>query len=282
MNLTYYEKRLDYVFVNERVLGQTKLTSAVILEDFELCKFLIINGAFINVYNQCGRTALHYSIIKKNYGIVDLLINSGASVNQGTISGFCALKQKSMCKSCSKSCYGLENQINDNDHKEGFTPLYYSIRNGSPEITELLLKKGANPDIKIPLHNLSLLEVSILSGDRSCFGLLVKYKANLNKFDENGETVLMKLVRSKENINNIKFYLKEMLTGNIDINCTSKKAENMTPLMIAAHSGKFQILKTLIKNGANLFLTNQNGETAFDIAVKKNRNDIASFLKTKL
>ena len=42
-----------------------------------------------------------------------------------------------------------------------------------------------------------------------------------------------------------------------------------TPLLIAAKEGRLKMLKELIKAGANIYHTNNNGETMYDLAVNR-------------
>lgn len=52
-----------------------------------------------------------------------------------------------------------------------------------------------------------------------------------------------------------------------------------TPLMSAAYSGNIEIIKFLLKLGANKSLQDKSGHTALDFAIKKNHPDIVTMLK---
>ncbi|XP_046859587.1 ankyrin repeat and IBR domain-containing protein 1-like [Xenia sp. Carnegie-2017] len=55
-----------------------------------------------------------------------------------------------------------------------------------------------------------------------------------------------------------------------------------SPLHYAANSGLLECVKELVSNGSPLYIENKNGQTACDIAVKKNFREIAAFLESKM
>ena len=65
----------------------TPLIYAIILNKFEIVKFLIDDGANVNTKGGSGKTPLMYAIILNNFEIVKFLINHGANVNTGDNDG---------------------------------------------------------------------------------------------------------------------------------------------------------------------------------------------------
>lgn len=78
---------------------------------------LVREGLEINQFDDLSRTALHYAVEAEHYLVAKWLLENGADVN-----------------------------AND-DGKIGETALSLAAQGGYPEIVELLLKHGANPDI---------------------------------------------------------------------------------------------------------------------------------------
>jgi ankyrin repeat protein len=78
---------------------------------------LIASGFNINLFDDLGRTPLHYAVENINYKTVLYLISMGADVN-------------------------AHDEANIRE-----TPLYYAVQSNSIELVELLLQHGADPDI---------------------------------------------------------------------------------------------------------------------------------------
>ena len=65
----------------------------------------------------------------------------------------------------------------------------------------------------------------------------------------------------------------------VGININVKNIEGTTPLMAAAQFGADDIVRILLDRGAKPDLLNNDGETAFDIAMKNGHYQIAKMLK---
>ena len=68
-----------------------------------------------------------------------------------------------------------------------------------------------------------------------------------------------------------------LISKGADVNLADKRG--LTPLHGAAYSGDFDTVKVLLEHGAQKDQTTINGETAYDIAKKNNREDIIGSLK---
>lgn len=64
----------------------------------------------------------------------------------------------------------------------------------------------------------------------------------------------------------------------VGININVKNIEGVTPLMAAAKFGAEDIAKLLLEHGAKPFDVNQDGETAYDIAMKNGHYSIAKLI----
>ncbi|MFC3161422.1 ankyrin repeat domain-containing protein [Chryseobacterium arachidis] len=97
--------------------GVSPLTEALWQTNLEITKYLVENGADVNIQRDNGETALLVAVWnEKNLNAVDLLIQKGADVNQ------------------------------TNDDKQ--TPLLKAIQYNLYDIAVLLLKNGASTDVK--------------------------------------------------------------------------------------------------------------------------------------
>lgn len=201
----------------------------------------------------------------------------------------------------------INNKINPNQYKDGISLLYSSILTKDIKEIEILLKNGADVNLKnknqfesTPLH--AAIEVN----DTRIIDLLIKYEANEN------DLITLALANKKIDlaeyiIDKVKD-LKKIRLGNYDsplyiaiseenTNITQKllvKGSNpnyiqsknyygykkLIPLKLACGKQNFKIIKLLIENGADVNLTNEEGQTAlFDaIEAKKANKDIIKYL----
>ena len=65
----------------EGQLGWTYLYKAVVLENYDLCEFLIENNANPNLQNYDGESPLHHAVESGNNKIINLLLENGANPN---------------------------------------------------------------------------------------------------------------------------------------------------------------------------------------------------------
>ncbi len=113
--------------VNSIYMYETPLMKATLRP--EIISLLLSKGAKINAATKYGKTALFYAIQFGSIEAVKILSEHKANPNQ-------ALKSLEEFKTIDDNFFLLE-QVAD------FTPLVYSLRYGSNEVTELLLKHGA-------------------------------------------------------------------------------------------------------------------------------------------
>ncbi len=75
---------------------------------------------------------------------------------------------------------------------------------------------------------------------------------------------------------------KEMRRGcgaNINARCEGKWRLGFTPLHVASYFGRKSIIKILLKNNADPTVINDNGETAYALAIIQGHQESADLLK---
>lgn len=145
------------------------------------------------------------------------------------------------------------------------TPLWISASILDIEGVELLLKNGADPNIT-DRDNLTPIFISGIEGDfrkqqriLEVIKILVKYKANVNHYDNVHTTALWHAIRAN-NVNVALFLIK--LTTGLDV----KDRNGNTCLMFAAYRDNAEIVKALLDNGADPSIENSRGRTALNVA----------------
>ena len=113
--------------INSIYMHEAPLMKAVLRPD--IISLLLSKGAKVNAATKYGKTALFYAIQFGSIEAVRILLEHGANPNQ-------ALRSLEEFKTIDNDFFLLE-QVAD------FTPLVYSLRCGSDQVTQLLLKHGA-------------------------------------------------------------------------------------------------------------------------------------------
>ena len=129
------------------------------------------------------------------------------------------------------------------------TPLYQAAFNGHNELVELLLEKGADPNIKTKAGTTALMGAAY-GGHKRIAELLIAHGADVNvKGEDKGI---------------LEYVIKHGATGE---NLREFTNLETFPLLQAAHKGHKEIVQLLIKNGADVNTTNPVGYTALMAAM---------------
>jgi hypothetical protein len=147
------------------------------------------------------------------------------------------------------------------------TCLTAAMYEGRIDIIKLLLKAGADVHKADIDGDLPISWVARTNGDApKILELLLQYGANIDKQNEEGETLLMRLsgASNERSIEALKILLEKK--ANLDL----QDKEGMTALMHAAHDGNSYGVRLLLLKGANPHLANIKGKTALMLAKENN------------
>ncbi|KOO25462.1 ankyrin repeat protein [Chrysochromulina tobinii] len=175
----------------------------------------------------------------------------------------------------------------------GASPLWHACRAGSLECTRLLLERRADVQIQ-PRGKLSPLGVAAQFGFVVCVQLLLEYRANMEAMDDEQFTPLYAAVRgahsscvealvnARANLEcktkplectplgwlccvepNLNLPILEMLLqgrANVDTHQFSSITRSLSPLAFAVLGDRTDAVKWLLANGANVHLTDADGD----------------------
>ena len=125
--------------------------------------------------------------------------------------------------------------------------LIHAIKNGDPEIIELLLNKKPNLDLQDNDGNTALIHAA-KNGDPAVIKLLLKHKPNLDLQDNDGNTAL---IHASENghTETVKLLLNHKPNLNL------KDNDVQTALIVAAENGHEDVVRAFLEAGADVIKT---------------------------
>ncbi|XP_043272894.1 ankyrin repeat, SAM and basic leucine zipper domain-containing protein 1-like isoform X2 [Venturia canescens] len=165
--------------------------------------------------------------------------------------------------------------VNDYLHT-GWTLLLYGASSMQPEVIELLIKLGANPNKNKDGYSPLMVLCDSAKGTEEqclkCISILIEAKANPNAHNKLMKTALMFACISRE-----KIIVEELLkhVNNID----AIDSDRRTALHYAALANKPDIVELLLKNNATRTITDRSDFTAKDLALAKGYDKIVALLE---
>jgi ankyrin repeat protein len=313
----------------------TPLFYALAENDRKLIEFLVKKGADVQARDICGNTVLHYAAIRSTTEIVAFLLENGFKavieakdgMEQSPLYAACRDGKYDNAKILIE--YGADVNIKgvrlynpskvmiedgDNLHikkpsidyfeiycsiipqaQHGFSPLHIASHEGHDDIVDLLIKKGADINIKNDNH-ITPLHVAAERG----YTRLVKKLLNEGA-DANAETIETDVNASVPEVAGKKYVFGEssytakgitplfaaITSGKIDVVNelipfskihTTVGSFDASPLHYASLLGHCDIVKAFVKNNANFLLLLRGKHRADEIADSYEKKDIAIFL----
>jgi len=247
-----------------------------------------VDGFDINEIDSDGNSALSY-VLKNdpnNSKLIEKILLYGANVNQldkGNDDNSTLL-----LSSLKNENYEIVKVLIKNNadiftpDKNGETPLSYVLKNSSTnnnEILELIL-----PSIDIhqsyPPDNLTPLKYLIKYNNIDGIDILSKANGfDIDEVDSDGNTVFSNII--KNDPNNSQLIEKILLCG-ANVNQLDKGSDDDSTLLLSSlKNEKYESAKVLIKNNADIFIQNKNGETPLSYVLKNsstNNNEILELI----
>lgn len=156
----------------------------------------------------------------------------------------------------------------------GDTPLSLAIRSGMQEITQNMLKAGADVNVRNG-KGLTLLHQAILNGDSKMANFLLNCEADMNALTSDNETPLELCIRCR-----LPDVVESLCTRGVDMSIPDKN--DCCPLWAALVSEQEDIASILVRNGADTdcWGAGPDGclQSLLHRAIDENQETIANFL----
>lgn len=271
----------EYHYIN----GDTSLHLAARMGFFEMCNTLVKGGCNVNAKGYKGETPLFISALLGIDAMFSLFLREGADFREQNDQGETPINAL-VFSGVKDSIYALISygfDINSNP----IPPLFTAVVDGNLQMIDFLLQRNANPNAtyyntgESPLHravfktdfrfttklidagadvNLEDFEGvtpvanAFKRGDPRLTSRLVKKKTNLKKVFKDGKT-LMHFAAMSNLPNGVEFLFTKGMNPNV------MDKYKRSPMFYALAKGNYEIAEIFLKNGADINISNENGET---------------------
>lgn len=166
----------------------------------------------------------------------------------------------------------------------GATALVEALRNLFIDAASILLKRGANPNLKSLDGYSALLTASSMFGQQAAaqeyfeiLQALIEKGADVNSQNVYGQTALLLVVKSNMRSRGIvEAIVDKLLAAGASVNTADNLRQ--TPLIIAASKSHWGVVRRLLEFGPDVDAKDDEGRTALMFAAKKNRSADAQML----
>ena len=242
--------------------GVTPLMIALDNDNNDVAKLLLDHGANPGVSDWYGRTALFIAVDRKvggsSGGGLKVPVDASHSARSSAMDIVRALLAANVDPNPELRMHrptrgGYTGRFNDPLQDTGCTPLLRAVLANDMEIVQVLLAKGASPNIKAMGLTSFLVAAGAVSGPRGGPGaasagpnivlmdLLLQHGADVNAQVTGTRTYSMRIARSPAT------------------------NEGMTALHIAAQAGRADLVRYLLEKGTDTEIADSNGHKAIDL-----------------
>ncbi|QSP94772.1 ankyrin repeat domain-containing protein [Marinobacter salinisoli] len=235
---------------------------------------LLESHADIDLANDGGWTPLMHAVLKGNIAAAELLISSGANLEAKSRDGLTALHFTAIDSS-------YFNRANDTKlaqllisaganvnarQKDDSTPIFEAIASNRPDILQLFLEAGANPDASDE-DGMTALMFAVLNGNTHAVQALISAGAYLERKNDRGQTALHIAVLPADvgDRSNDAQIVRMLIRSGANLN--AHQDNKKTPLFKSIIYNRAEVRSILLESDANPDLTDANGDTPLMMAV---------------
>ncbi|KAM3553202.1 hypothetical protein ARSEF4850_007027 [Beauveria asiatica] len=248
---------------SSRIEKHTPLHIAAIHGSINAAEYLLEQGASINAETSDKTTALWFAALGGFKEMVRLLHKKGGDVDRehdshGTPLHYFIQGGNERIVRC---LLELGANVHTQDIFQGDTPLGSAADVGNTNICRLLLQSGSDINYRNRMGRTAL-HIATTKRHVAVARCLLENGAAVHETDDDGNTSLM--LAAKCGSSDIFRLLHK--NGSSDINFTDSNGN--TALHIAATDVRLELTKYLLKNGADVHITNADGDIALGLAAK--------------
>lgn len=249
--------------------GETALYNAAIVDSVSTIKLLVQKGADTNARDLLGNTPLHLSVQNNKLESTKTLLQMGAYVDSKNISGKTPLAIAASSNSVDSAKILLESNANVNSCDiTGKSILMDAVVQKATKVIPFILAYGANVSSQ-DMYGRNAYHEGADIKDLEIIEVLSAYGGNALSRDSFGKTPFSLVIN--ENISLIQLTLGDNLKL-ID-------SDGNNPLHIAIScKAKFEILEALIARGYDINQRNSKGLTPLNYAIIQKQNSLAKIL----
>ncbi|CAB0035928.1 unnamed protein product [Trichogramma brassicae] len=210
-------------------------------------KFLELGQDPNYIMEKTGDSLLHLALTKGHEKLVELLLSKGADPNLANDEGSTPLhviSQRNILSNLLERFFEICDEKNqfvriDAQDKLGDSPLHLSLKHSNPKVAELLLRRGADPNLANKEGSTALHRIEKRAVDDFMMKFFIKINEDTNRRllvdaqDKNGDTPLHLAVRYSK-----KKSIESLLRYGADANLANE--EGLTPLHIICIQDIFQ------------------------------------------
>ena len=206
--------------------------------------------------------------------VVELLVNSKASISDRNSYGATALHVSSKAGQAEVARELIKNGANVNDvMSDGSSALHLASREGHTEVVKILVDGEAEVDIQNSEKNTPL-HLAVERNQLSVVITLLEYHSKTDLGNENGDTALHLAVREKS------IEIATRLLANSNASVDAQNSHGNSPLHEAAQDGNLKLTELLIRNGASTTVLNEQGKNPLVLAAKEGHIEVANIIRT--